>query len=212
MQNNFAETGRIKGVFTLGQDSKEAKEAIADLRAKNEQVSSQIASCANSKKQLEEDQQQLTAQIEESCWNVKLQYDKVFSEAFKGAVRSKSVFRERCLFEAQKPQTTLPDKETIQRTYNLAFGKLRSEHQTYPLIDTVALVSQETCDLLQRKTSGSSDTPIGKFIEFLSNSDWIRQGLAYASKTGRKCPFCQQEMSADIEGGLTRTAAYHERV
>jgi len=202
VESNFAETGKIKGVFTLGQDSREAKDAIAELRSKNEQIRTQITSHARSQKQLEAEQQQLTTQIEESCWRVKGQYDTMFAEAFKGVKKRKSDFRERCFQEVEKEQTVLPDIETIKRTYSLAFGEARSEHPKYQLIDIATLEPQEAGDLLQQRITGSSDTPVGKFIEFLSNSDWIKQGLAYAAKADGKCPFCQQAMSAGIEGDI----------
>ena len=202
VENNFAETGKIKGVFTLGQDSREAKDAIAELQSKNEQIRAQITSQAKSRKQLEADQQQLTKQIEESCWSVREKYIDMFPEAFKGVKKTKSSFRERCFMEADKQQTALSDIETIKRTYNLAFGEARSEHPTYNPIDLASLESKETCDLLQQRITGSSDTPVGKFIEFLCNSDWIKQGLTYAAKAEGRCPFCQQEMSTNIENDI----------
>ena len=46
---------------------------------------------------------------------------------------------------------------------------------------------------------GKSDTPIGRFIEYLNSSDWVKLGVEYAKKVDGKCPYCQRELPLNIQ-------------
>ncbi|MDR2666764.1 MAG: AAA family ATPase [Holosporales bacterium] len=191
---NFGETSKIGGIFTLGKDSKEAQEFISEQRVKVAECAKQIETFNKSKEKLVREQQARETNIDNVCWKVKSSYDQVFSEAFPGLNKSKSKFRERCLAESKNATQTQPNRDELKRLYDIAFGETRQIYQTYIPIDIVPVEQWEECDLLSQKISGSADTPIGKFIEYLGNSDWIKQGISYAEKADGKCPFCRQEL------------------
>ena len=52
--------------------------------------------------------------------------------------------------------------------------------------------------LTGKRISGSAETPIGKFIDFLQNSDWVKQGIICKKSEG-KCPYCQQTLPSTIQ-------------
>lgn len=194
VNTNFGETSRINGIFTLGQENKETLEFIADQREKIDACIKQIDAFTKSKEQLMHSQQQQESKIDEVCWKVKLKYDQSFKEAFKGFNASKKTFRERCLAEAKQKNSASQNFDEIKRQYGIAFEKDRLVYQAYSLIDINEIKEWEKCELLSQKISGSADTPIGKFFEYLNNSDWIKLGIPFADNADGKCPFCQQEL------------------
>jgi wobble nucleotide-excising tRNase len=96
-------------------------------------------------------------------------------------------------------ETPLPELQEIRDLYRAAYGEKRDEYPLYLEIDEVEVKRQEKCPLLAQRISGSSETPVGKFIEFLNNSDWVKQGIGYIEKADGKCPYCQQPLPPSIQ-------------
>jgi len=46
---------------------------------------------------------------------------------------------------------------------------------------------------------GKSDSDIGKFIEYLDISDWVKKGTQLIDKTEGKCPYCQRDLPLNIK-------------
>jgi wobble nucleotide-excising tRNase len=196
VSESFGETSKIGGIFTLGKDSKEAQQFIAEQRAKVDECDKQIEGYGKSKEELEEQQKKRVSDFDEACWKVKGKYENVFREVFSGLNASKKVFRERCVAESKKA-TIAPSLDELKRQYGIAFGEARPVYAEFERIDIAAIERWEQCELLAQKVSGSSDTPIGKFIDFLGNSDWVKQGIPYADTADGKCPFCQKDLPHD---------------
>jgi wobble nucleotide-excising tRNase len=196
VSESFGETSKIGGIFTLGKDSKEAQEFIVEQRTKVDECDKQIEGYGKSKEELEKQQKKRVTDFDDACWKVKGKYENDFGEAFNRLNASKKVFRERCVTESRKA-TTAPSLDELKRQYGIAFGEARPVYAEFEQIDIAAIERWEQCELLAQKISGSADTPIGKFIEFLGNSDWVKQGIPYADTADGKCPFCQQELPHD---------------
>jgi len=194
VEENFGETSRIGGIFTLGKDTKEAQEYIAEQRIKVGECDKQIEIFTNSKTKIIQEQERRETKIDNDCWDVKGKYDAVFSEAFAKLNNSKKNFRARCLDAAKTFVDPAPSFEELKRQYGIAFGEARQIFTEYPQVDIDAVEQLEQFALLAKRITGSIDTPIGQFIEYLGNSDWIKQGLPMAVKADGKCPFCQQKI------------------
>jgi wobble nucleotide-excising tRNase len=199
VEDNFAETSKISGIFTLGKESKEAQEYIAEQRAKVGDCDKQIEIFNNSKKQLTQVQQRRETNIDNTCWTVKGKYD-LFSKA--GLKGTKKSFRAKCIDAAKTLVQPAPVLDELKRQYGMAFGETRQILPEYHLIDIDAIEKWGQFALLAEKVTGSADTPIGKFIEYLGNSDWVKQGLPHAEKAGDKCPFCQQNLPTNIHDDI----------
>jgi wobble nucleotide-excising tRNase len=195
---NFGETSKIGGIFTLGKDSKEAQEFIIEQRSKTDECGRQIEGFNKSKEKLDGEQQTRETKLDNDCWKIKETYDSVFSEAFSGLNNSKRRFRDKCTDAAKMVNQVQPNIDELKRLYAIAFGEARPIYPPYPLFEITQIASQEKCDILIQKITGSSDTPIGKFIEYLGNSDWVKAGISFADKVEGKCPFCQQELPPTI--------------
>ena len=197
VESDFGETAKIGGIFTLGKDSKETHEFIVTQRLEAEKCETLILSYAKTKGELAAEQNARETKVDNACWNVKGRYDNDFSEAFTGLNSSKNKFRLKCFDEAKLPEKPRLTMDEVKRLYGIAFGETHPAYPLYPLLNTKQMVNQEKCDLLTQKVSGSADTSIGKFIEYLGNSDWIKTGIAFADKADSKCPFCQQELPSN---------------
>ncbi|GHV34310.1 hypothetical protein FACS1894187_04600 [Synergistales bacterium] len=189
--DNFSETSKIDGVFTIGEDSKEAQEFINDQRAKADECGRSLEVFNRTKEKLISKQDTLETELKEDCWRIKKKYDQVFAEAFSG-LGTKDRLKVKCLSGAKNAQRPQIAVDELKRRYGIAFDKDRETYQNYMPVDIAQIANQEKCNLLAQKISGSSDAPIGKFIEYLGNSDWVKQGIHFADKADGKCPFCQR--------------------
>ena len=197
VSENFDETSRIGGIFTLGKDSKDTESFLVEQHGKVERCDNEIECLKKSREHLVKEQDKRVADFDDTCWKVKKKYDNDFPIAFNGLNNSKKMFRERCVLESKKAIPT-PILNDLKRQYGIAFGEARKVYAEYPLIDVEAIETWEKFKLLSQKISGSADTPIGKFIEYLENSDWVKQGMSFTGIADGKCPFCQQVLPYDV--------------
>lgn len=197
VKDNFRENTAIRGIFTLGVESKEIKEQIESLQSKIKDNEQQIQKKKLSLDNFSTDQQQLLVAIEDKCWALQQKYGTKFGAALIGFRGSKTKFMEKCLSEFSKhtDNKSLPE---IQLLYETAYQKSAEEQSVYPLFSIQEIEQHETNGLLSKVITGRQDIPIGELINALQNSDWIRQGLSYAEHTSGKCPFCQQALSVSL--------------
>jgi len=198
INDHFKET--IPGIFTLGKDTKEAHEFISVQRKEAENCAKIIDQHTRSLEKLKKENNELTGDLEETCWSIQQKYGVKFSEALSGYRGSKKAFCKKCLEEYPNIDEKNPPKlKDIENLYNIAFSKERKIYDFYEEIDIQAVLANEKCPLLGKRISGSAETPIGKFIDFLQNSDWVKQGIIYAKKSEGKCPYCQQTLPSTIQ-------------
>lgn len=203
IEDVFDENKAISGIFTLGKDSKEAHDFIKEQRIKIGQHSDLIQNYTKSKKGMIDEIEKLNTNLEDDCWKTQQKIGEKYSKALTGFRKSKKVFYEKCLQEyPDMNEENPPLIKDIEQLYKVAFGEARETYSTLSLIDIDELKRSEECYLLGQRISGSSNTPVGKFIEYLENSDWIKQGIEYAKKANGKCPYCQQSLSSDVQSDI----------
>jgi wobble nucleotide-excising tRNase len=135
-----------------------------------------------------------------------------FESALKGFHGSKQKFMEKCIdVHSAGNGMDCPRLDEIQSLYDTMYGN-GEEHPLYAMLDIDQLDEIEKCDLLGKIIMGSSDTPIGKFIQRLDNSDWVKDGINHMNGAAGKCPFCQQTISEGIKRDIESffDAAYKE--
>lgn len=200
VEENFVESRSINGIFTLGKDSKESREFITEQRGKADDCAKLVETYIISRDKLENEIEEKRRDFEETCWTVQQKYGGKFDKAIIGYRGSKKAFSEKCLQEyLNAEEGNQPPLASIEKLYKVAFDKEREKCSFYREIDIKRILSSEDCSLLKKRISGSGETPIGKFIEFLQNSDWVKKGIEYATKTEDKCPYCQQTIPKDIQ-------------
>ena len=202
VETNFGET--IGGIFTLGEDSKEAQDFITQKRLEYEDSVALINGYISTIQTLKTEQEKAQTAFEDSCWSTQQTYGPKFADALVGFRGSKAKFAEKCLESyVELGDDALLNVETLEELYAAAYGDTKEKYNLISLLDSRAIENNEKCDLLDVRITGSADTPIGAFIEFLQNSDWIKQGISYASRAEGKCPYCQQLMPENVQQDIT---------
>lgn len=196
VNQNFSESNIIKGIFTLGKDSKDIKEFIDAKTEEIVNVDKLIGRYSGTLDDLNNQLENEKGIISEKCWSIKKKHDIHFKEAFVGNIKSKFHFLAKCLNEKDNDIELMKYEEilsTSKKIYN-------NELNTKELLNEFQFESLEKLEkdpILITKIVGKEDIDVGKLIKNLNNSDWIKQGREYLEKSEDKCPFCQQDILND---------------
>jgi wobble nucleotide-excising tRNase len=203
IEANFGENPQIAGIFTLGEESTETRDFIEEQKKEIEKGKKLLETYSTKIQGLTDGKAEELEQFEEACWAVQQAYGDKFREALVGYRRSKKAFAEKCLEEFPKMNEGSPLLlQDIEKLYLAAFSETNTEYPYINLFDVNEFKKSEICTLLEERISGSNESPIGTFIEFLQNSDWIKIGIGYAKLSNGRCPYCQQLLPVDIQNQL----------
>lgn len=203
IETNFGENPQIAGIFTLGEESTETRDFIEKQKKEIEKGKTLSESYSKSITRLTTEKSEDLVKFEEACWAVQQSYGEKFREALVGYRRSKKSFADKCLEEFPKMDESSPIQlQDIEKLYSAAYAEINIEYSSFDLIDIKEFEKKEVCSLLEERISGSNESPIGAFIDFLHNSDWIKQGIDYAKQSSGKCPYCQQLLPEEIQTQL----------
>ena len=200
VKRNFA--GGINGIFTLGEDDAKSLEVLEGLREKLSEVQEKLISKENTLDKLNRQQQETFDTLAEACW-AQCKAFSDFPEALAGSRKSKKLFAKAC----EEKRVTLGDGAKCD------IGKLiasRVELYDTELTKLNLLVFSippemeaiEQFALLEEPIVGSTESPISSFIEYLQNSNWVKEGMSFARKSNGKCPYCQQQIPNNLEQDL----------
>lgn len=197
---NFGE--HIGGIFTLGEDLKDAQDFIDEKRK-------EVVACTNERESLSRNIERLKAgngqaqtNFDDACWAIQQNHGEKFRDGLVGFRKSKQAFSKKCIDEFQaNDHTEPPDIKLIEELYAAAYGQKADK---YDLIEPISVPrnDNERCELLDQSITGSAETPVGKFIEYLQNSDWVRQGVNYAVRSKGNCPYCQQQLPEELQQSI----------
>lgn len=196
--NNFSQSDKLKGIFTLGEESKDTIDKIASLRLDADKLNKEIQGINSrllgddespgKKRELEE----LEESFEENCWELKQRHDEKFKEAFKGYRNSKVAFKVKLLSEAELNSSGILSLADLEGKAKTVFGKSPDLVDVIPVPDFNNILELESNEILKKKIVGKDDVDIAAMIQKLGNSDWVRQGRSYYENNNKICPFCQQ--------------------
>ncbi|QCX53633.1 AAA family ATPase [Elizabethkingia sp. JS20170427COW] len=188
---NFGK-GKIDGVFTLGQATKEEIEAIekmqtelSDLKTKGIDKKSTLAKQEELKLQEDND-------FKEVIWrDIYKENEVVFKEAFRGFMK-KETFKDKILHELENNQEELMTLEELREKAQTIFVKTPTTLAPIARIEFNRLLEIEDNGIWKKKIIGKADVQIAKLIQKLNLNDWVNEGRTYISEDDI-CPFCQQE-------------------
>lgn len=201
VENNFTQsTSSVKGIFTLGEDTIHAQEELKKLKAENQEKLESIEKKEQTIKGFDDEIELKEKQVTDKCWKVQQDIGNSFSNALVGYRSSKQKFYENCLSLYKKcDKKEAENLEAIKEKYDIAYSNESQVYTTFPTIDITEIQNIEYSSLLQKIITGSTDTPMGQFIELLNNSDWVKQGIEYIPHSNHQCPFCQQTLSKELQ-------------
>lgn len=201
VKEHFSQSSSVKGIFTLGKDTKDAQEFIEKKKAEFDQLTQNIKGNQERIKKLEGDIQTETDIFEEQTWVVKKKYEESFREAYTGYMASLKAFSKKCLDE--KGNTSgLIDFETLVERKSILFDKSSVRYDQVSAIPTSTIENLEKINVLSTPVIGKEDAQIGELINKLQNSDWVNNGRKYLVNSDLKCPFCQQPITNDIKQNI----------
>lgn len=196
-EQNFGK-GKLNGVFTLGQATKEEIQVIEE---KTEQLKTikddgqKKRETLNVQKKKRED---LEKEFTESCWKkIYKKYDQEFKEAFVGSMRSGELFKNRLLQEFENNSATLITLEELREKAKTIFGEVPQNILSINEINYDRIIEIEGNTIWEKIIVGKADVDIAKLIQKLNITDWVNQGRTYIQEEDETCPFCQQKTITD---------------
>lgn len=201
-EENFK--SELPGIFTLGVADAQTNAAIAELHDAIQDIQQKIDGMESvlgrddaSGKRLE--LKVLRAKFEERCWQIKLDHEEHFRQAFAGLMNSKEKFCNRVLEELATNVAELEPLDSLRSKARTVFSESIKPKVRLRVPRLDDLVDLENNRILTKRIVGKEDIDIARLISKLGNSDWVKQGLAYLDQSEDKCPFCQQDLAADFK-------------
>lgn len=207
---NFANSDSVPGVFTMGEDSIEAQNAIVELKSNIEKETAKRDSAKTQLEQANDDLAKAQNAVRDACWQVKVEMPDLLTSHLKGR-SSKQSFQESLFAKITflVGGETLPDLGDLEQRASVIFDDSETTATPIPAVDFSSLASCGEGPVLQKVIVGKEDLPIGALIKKLGNSDWVAQGREYVSDDD-VCPFCQRhtltdELKAELEDFFDET-------
>ena len=200
VENNF--NAQLPGIFTLGEVEKDQLDAVEAARLKAEEFGRDIvnleATLGGTGRGKIGEGEVLRQTFEEACWELKTAHDAQFQGASTGARGSRARFCDRVLDEHAGNVADLHTIDDLQKRAQTVFADGATTRPALPVPDGDSLSVLATSPILAKKVVGKSDIDIGGMIRKLGNSDWVREGMQYATAPGEPCPFCQKPLDHDL--------------
>jgi len=188
---NF-DKGKLEGVFTLGEATKEQKKVIEEKTEKLKQFKIDGEKIRISQNLHKEKQEALESDFKEFAWNnIYKKYQNIFKEAFVGSMRSGDLFKSRLLQELTTNKENLQTIDELKEKASTIFGEIPQNLNSISQIDFDRIIEIEKDPIWKKIIVGKADVDIAKLIQKLNINDWVNQGRSYIQENDI-CPFCQQ--------------------
>ncbi|MYL56635.1 AAA family ATPase [Virgibacillus halodenitrificans] len=211
VEENFGQSDKIKGIFTLGQDQKDTLNSIKSLKDEIAKHTDKVTELYDALGVKKEERDANREEFKEKCWKLKAKYTQYFKEAFVGYGNSKEKLMNKFIEETKNATEVRSYEELTERSKTLFESSLVNEE---PLQLIQFNVQLENSELLSKKIIGAKDVDIADLINKLNISDWVLKGFKHMENTEGVCPFCQQGLPEDLEGKLSRyfDQAYSDQI
>lgn len=201
VEKNFREVGDIAGIFTLGKDSGDILALIKDKESSLNNLHAELDTKRKTIAAKKQELSKLRERFDDDCWPTQVRFGKDFPKAMTGTRGAKQQFAQKCLdFFASLEKSSVFGKppDELKALYHAAYSSEASTYSLYPeiVLKEVTLLDQNI--LLSKRVTGKVDSDIGRFIEYLGSSDWVKQGIGFAEKAKGRCPYCSQTLPENI--------------
>lgn len=209
ISTNFTDSKHFRGVFTLGQAEQAQLDRLDELKKERDRYALLKARAQENLNGLDgksgkiAEKQALDARLVARCWEQKQKYDNEFHGAFKGLRNNREAFKGRVLKESKSNSSELCDIENLRKRAEVLYKDTPPRMASVADLDLSQLVSLEQNPILIKKIVGKKDVNVSAMIQFLGNSDWVRQGMTFLDQTDDGCPFCQQKLPHEFEKSLS---------
>lgn len=188
---------KIPGVFVMGKRAVDNRSKIQALEDELRTIKTEIDELAHSLMETESSYlhggkiyQTLFATIDEQ---LSKDANEIYPKVLDGLKRDHNKRIQRILDVYKRISASAPlSEEEIRRNINIINERDTDPLREITLPDFNPLISIESSDLWEKVIVGSGDIDFASFINNLSLSDWVRQGVEKIKDTDGICPFCQQ--------------------
>lgn len=189
-ERNFRK-GKIDGIFTLGEATKEEKIAIEQMVKDLADIKNEGIEKNESKLQLTKEKKKLDDNFREAAWINVYKKHELFKEAFRGA-KTKETFKNKLIDQSSTNTSDLKSYEEIKVKAATLFGETPTSLPPLQEIDFSRLIEIESNHIWEKKIVGKGNIEISKLIQHLNLNDWVNEGRNYM-QDANVCPFCQQK-------------------
>lgn len=190
-ERNFGE-GNVKGIFTLGEATKEEIDFIEEKSTELKAQKVILKQRKDTFKNKEVEKEILEEKFKENAWvKVFKKYEPIFKEAFVGVMGKKESFKAKLLEQSKMNDSELLSNDVLVEKAKTVFNSTLHEKPTFEEIDMIRLLQIENDPIWQKVIVGAADVDIAKFINRLNISDWVNEGRKLIENN--RCPFCQHD-------------------
>jgi wobble nucleotide-excising tRNase len=191
-EKNFGK-GKIEGVFTLGEATKDEKTVIEDKTEQLKIIKTDGEKIRGSLNTQTEKKETLEIEFKEFAWiKIYKKYQNAFKEAFTGSMKSGDLFKNRLLQEFVNNKEALQTFDELNEKATTIFGEAPQNISPINTIDFDRIIEIEKNEIWKKIIVGKADVDIAKLIQKLNINDWVSLGRAYIQANDKTCPFCQQ--------------------
>lgn len=198
IRETFYEPETLKGIFSLSKENKEAELRIAAAKREKTELTSSKQQ-AEAKKSAKTTALHRSKQLaEDASWEIKTSFaggDRVLEYCLEGFKAKKEVLLNHLLTTPKPTAKPSTDADQLKIEVQALSGQ---DAQPATKIEMIALNAGaiESDAVFETPVIGSQHSIVSALIQKLGNSDWVREGLAYAENPAKPlevCPFCQSD-------------------
>lgn len=204
VSENFSNSAKIPGVFTLGSENVDAKKKIQELEDKIYKENQDLARARKNLENAQEEFDRCENAIVDICWKIKSGLPDILRHNWHGTGNNKKKFKEDVFgkMEGLPQSIELPNVNMLKDKAKIIFDNTIGIVDPLPLYSYKDLLICEDAPIFAKSIVGKENVGIGELIKKLGNSDWVAQGRRYV--TDDICPFCQhhsvdEELKSDLE-------------
>lgn len=127
----------------------------------------------------------------------------MFSKAFEGLRNSSEKFKARVLAEYENNTSEVCSIAELIEKAKIVFSTELTSHVSITIPSFNGIDDILSREIWSERILGKKDVSVSDLITMLNNSDWVKEGLTYFSKSNPKCPFCQQDVNDNIFDNLS---------
>lgn len=189
---NFGK-GKIDGVFTLGQATKDEIEAIEKMQKELAEIKDNGLKKNETIEKLQGDRKEAEDEFRDVVWaEMYKEYESEFKDAFGGFMKKES-FKSKILAEYKNNSKPVIPLDELKEKALTIFGKEPTIMPSILNVEFTRLLEIEMDEIWKKKIIGKMDVSIAGLIQKLNLNDWVNDGRSYIQPESEICPFCQHE-------------------
>jgi len=197
VKNNFNEETKLRGIYTLGEESEEIYKKIEELTLLKKTMQADIVSQKEQINIYQNELKELKKETVDLFWeNYKKKLCEPILELYRGNINSKENFFDKCIKLLYKENTM--SYESIIEEYNILYKQSLVEQDLIENIDINEISKLINSNILTTQIVENNNITLFQLINDLKNSSWVEEGLKYLNDSHNKCPFCQNKLTTEF--------------